>query len=128
MQDLVDLLPDELAEFLPDIRPPPPSGLLPLKPTFPTVEQGVVRTASCIIPTGGSPGQPLHCVRRADVYGWPQKAPAPGEPFECRELIDLVEVRRRRIEVPEAWALSEHTLMLTAFTIKVRMAHSNRIA
>ena len=68
MQDLLELLPDDLREMAPLIEPPPPSGLIPLEPSFAAVAMDVVLVDGIIVPIGGAPDKVL-----------PALAPAPDE-------------------------------------------------
>ena len=62
MQDLLELLPDDLREMVPVIEPPPPSGLIPLEPSFAAVAMDVVRCEAQAAAAGG--GRPSRCARR----------------------------------------------------------------
>ena len=117
IQEVIDLMPDQLAQWVPNIVPLPAAGLVAAVPSFTLVAPGVVRSAEKVFVLGGAPGHILFGICWFDSgvrrFGWPQAAPAPGAPFVVRELVDAAEAARREIDLPEEWALDEHELLLT---------------
>ena len=144
MADLVALLPAKQRAWVPTVEPPPPAGLVPIKPSFNTVAEDVLMLGGRVVRISGGPMRPLHAIEcmplceefcgtpEPNVIVWPQQRPdEPGGDLLVRRLLPakLVNETSTWFENVDrlkgsAWELGEHELMLTDHFFEVSPARA----
>ena len=135
MPDLLALLPDDLRSLPPPIEPLPPSGLVPLVPSFESVPRDVMDIDGTIYRIFAEPGRPTHAAEfKGEIsFGVLLGRPAAGAPLRVRELLTppALAAFLQQVGAPpahEAWSLDEgeHELILGPRILEVPCADVKR--
>ena len=106
----------EIGKLMADIEPMPPSGLVPMEPSFDSIDRDVMLIHGVHYAVGATPEGISHGLEYTEdgetFYALITAAVKPGAPVPVLELHSRDQMQYTEVTVPESWALDDYELVL----------------